>query len=111
MPCAASSKPPLNSNVRQLPVVAHHTKRSYLVALLAGMAGAAGGFAAYLFLGMATGVVAMCGWAPEWWAHAYFFLAVVVPAVGVWAGVAARRSYLWRRGELSDLGSLVREQK
>lgn len=89
--------------------MANHQKRSYLVALLAGGAGLLGGVMAYLFLGVATGVVAMCsGWAPSWWQKAYFLLALTLPALATWAGAVARRSYLWRRGEISDLGQRIR---
>jgi membrane protein implicated in regulation of membrane protease activity len=92
--------------------VANHQKRSFLVALLAGAAGLLGGSVAYLLFGAATGVIAMCSsWAPRWWADVYFALAIVIPAIGIWAGAMARRSYLWRRGEISDLGHRIREMR
>ena len=40
--------------------MAHHQKRSYLVALLAGAVGLLGASVAYLCLGTATGVINMC---------------------------------------------------
>ena len=79
--------------------MANHQNRALLVALAGGIAGAIGGGAAYLLLGAATGVVAMCAWAPAWWVHVYFFLAVVVPACAMWLAIAWRRSYLRRHEE------------
>ena len=88
--------------------MANHQNRSYFVALLAGGAGLLGGLVAYLLLGVATGVVAICsGWAPSWWQKAYLLLAIALPALEIWAGAIARRSYLWRSGEISDLGQRV----
>ena len=90
--------------------MANHQKRSYLLALLAGAAGLLGGLVAYLLLGVATGVVAMCGaWAPSWWSSAYFALAIGLPVLAIWIGATARRAYLWRSGEISDLGQKIRK--
>ena len=76
--------------------MAHHQKRSIGMAVMGGLAGLLGSYIAYLLLGFFTGVVAMCSWAPEWWIHAYFALAVIVPVCGIWLAVKARRSYLQR---------------
>ena len=90
--------------------MAHHQKRSYLVALFAGAAGLLGAFVAYLCLGAATGVINMCsGWAPRWWMNIYFCMAALIPAVGVWAAARSRRAYLWRRGEVSESGHRIRD--
>jgi hypothetical protein len=64
--------------------MANHQKRSSLIALLAGGAGGLGGVMAYLFLGVVTGVVAMCSsGAPRWWSDAYFALAIGLPVLGI----------------------------
>ena len=76
--------------------MAHHQKRSLLVALAGAGAGLVGTYAAYLLLGMVTGVVAMCSWAPRWWSQAYFALAFVVPAGAAWVAIVWRRAYLHR---------------
>ena len=98
--------------------MAHHQKRSYLVALFAGAAGLLGALVAYLCLGAATGVINMCsGWAPRWWTNIYFCLAALIhfclaaliPAAGVWAAARSRRAYLWRRGEVSESGHRIRD--
>ena len=61
--------------------MAHHQKRSWLIALVGAIAGLVGAYLAYILLGFFTGVVAMCSWAPTWWVHVYFALSVLV-AVG-----------------------------
>jgi len=77
--------------------MAHHEKRSVAVALGGAVAGFIGTYAAYLLLGLLTGVVAMCATAPEWWIHLYIPLAfVVVPAGTAWVAILWRRSYLRR---------------
>ena len=77
--------------------MARYQKRSWLIFALGTIAGLVGLFFAYLFLGMATGVVAMCGWAPRWWYNVYFVLAFAIPAAAVWLGSASRRAYLGKR--------------
>jgi len=69
-----------------------------LVALVAGAAGLIGLSIAYLFLGFATRVIAMCGGAPAWWAMVYFVLAFTIPVAAVRLGSIARKRYLWRHG-------------
>jgi hypothetical protein len=77
--------------------VAHHQNRSLAVALVGAVAGFVGTYAAYLLLGMFTGVIAMCASAPEWWMHAYVPLAfVMIPAGTAWVAIVWRRSYLRR---------------
>ena len=78
--------------------MAFYRYRSLLVALVAGVAGMIGMSLAYLFLGFATHVIAMCGGAPAWWATIYFILAFTIPVAGIWLGSTARKRYLWRRG-------------
>jgi hypothetical protein len=74
-----------------------YQKRSWLIFALGTVAGLVGLFIAYIFLGMATGVVAMCGWAPRWWYNVYFVLAFTIPAAAVWLGSVSRRAYLRNR--------------
>jgi hypothetical protein len=76
--------------------LAHHQKRSLLVAAVAGIVGSAGLLVAYAFLGFATGVIAICGGAPIWWVNVYFVLAFTLPAISAWFAVRVRRSYLQR---------------
>jgi hypothetical protein len=84
--------------------LAHHQKRSWLVAALAGIIGLAGLFLAYLFLGLATGAIAMCGGGPVWWVYVYFALAFTLPALSAWFGLRVRRTYLQRHAPtLSEL--------
>ena len=45
------------------------------------------GYAAYLMLGVVTGVLAICAWAPEWWAFTYLLLGLSLPIFAVWAGI------------------------
>lgn len=73
-----------------------YKKRSWLVAVIATMLGFIGLGIAYILLGLVTGVIAMCGWAPEWWAVIYFALAFTLPVLAVIIGVRARRAYLRR---------------
>jgi hypothetical protein len=77
--------------------MAHHQKRSILLATIVGLAGLAGLLAAYMSLGVVTGVIAMCSWAPAWWVLVYFVLAFTLPAVAVWLAIQSRRWYLRRR--------------
>ena len=77
--------------------MAQYQKRSWLVAALGTVAGSVGLFFAYIFLGTVTGVVAICGWAPRWWANVYFVLAFAIPAGAVWLGAVSRRAYLRSR--------------
>jgi hypothetical protein len=80
--------------------------RSYFVALLGCGAGLLGAFVAYTCLGAATNVFHM---QLNWWVRIYNALALVVPLAGIWAGVRARQSYLWRqRGKTLALGQGVR---
>jgi hypothetical protein len=74
-----------------------YQKRSWLIFALGTIAGLAGLFFAYMLFGMATGVVAMCGWAPRWWYNVYFVLAFALPAIAVWLGSISRRAYLRNR--------------
>ena len=76
--------------------MAHHQKRSFVVALLGGAVGLAGSYIMFIAFGMVTGVVAMCAWAPEWWVHVYTGLAVLIPFGAAWSAVKARRMYLRR---------------
>ena len=78
--------------------MAFYRFRSMLVAVVAGIAGMIGMSIAYLFLGAATGVIAMCGGAIGLWMPIYFMLAFTIPVAGVWLGSRARKRYLWRRG-------------
>jgi predicted lysophospholipase L1 biosynthesis ABC-type transport system permease subunit len=71
--------------------------RSIEFALVGGAAGLLASFCAWVFLGMVTGVIMMCAWAPEWWVRTYLALAVSVPAGGTWGAVRARRGYLRRQ--------------
>jgi uncharacterized membrane protein len=86
--------------------MAHHKKRSWLVAVLAGLAGLAVLLLAYLSLGVATRVIAMCGGAPNWWVYVYFGLAFLLPVLAVWLGVKAKRAYLRRHA--STMAAFVR---
>ena len=74
--------------------MAYHRNRSLLVALLGGVVGLGVAWFAYIFFGMATGVIAMCSWAPAWWAKIYFPLAFLIPAFAAWSAVKSRRLYL-----------------
>ena len=56
------------------------------MALLAGAGSLVAEFYAYLFLGAATGVIAMCAWAPEWWAFTYLALLPLLPVCAAWVG-------------------------
>jgi branched-subunit amino acid ABC-type transport system permease component len=76
--------------------MAHHRNRSLIVAAVGGLAGLLGTYVAYMLLGVATGVIAMCSWAPNWWVHVYFALAFSIPVVSVWLALEFRRSYLRR---------------
>jgi hypothetical protein len=76
--------------------VAHHQKRSLVVAALSGLASLVGGYVAYLYLGVATGAIAICAWAPRWWVGVYFTLALALPGLCVWLAVKSRRWYLRR---------------
>ena len=78
--------------------MANYQNRSLLLALVSGVAGMAGLFIAYGFLGAVTGVVAMCSWAPAWWIFSYFGLALGIPIGGVWVGIKSRRTYLRSKG-------------
>jgi hypothetical protein len=75
------------------------SKRSILVALVCAVAGLCSAYVGYMVLGVATGVVAMCSWGPEWWAKAYFAGFFLLPAAAAWAGIRGRRWYLRRRTE------------
>jgi ABC-type multidrug transport system permease subunit len=77
--------------------MAHHRKRSILLATMVGLGGLAGLLAAYMLLGVVTGVIAMCSWAPRWWVFAYFALAFTLPALAVSLAIRSRRWYLRRR--------------
>ena len=74
--------------------MAHHQKRSWLIALVGAIAGLVGAYLAYILLGFFTGVVAMCSWAPTWWVHVYFALSVLVPIGAAWVAIRWRRAYL-----------------
>jgi hypothetical protein len=56
---------------------------------------------AYVCLGMFTDLIAMCGGAAIWWVNTYFICALGIPAVAIWAGVAAKRSSLRRSAAAS----------
>ena len=70
--------------------------RSWRFVLLTGFWGLGGSIVAALFfllLGMITGVIASCAFAPEWWQSVFPIVAVVgIPVMGV--AVAVRR---WKR--------------
>lgn len=76
--------------------MARHQKRSLVVAAICGLAGLIGAFVAWYLLGAITGVVAICPWAPEWWAFIYFGLAITIPIIAIWVAIKSRRSYLRR---------------
>jgi len=54
-------------------------------------------YVGFMCLGAATGVIAMCATAPDWWAYTFFGLLFICPLVGALiAGLGVRRWYLHR---------------
>ncbi|MFL6229855.1 MAG: hypothetical protein ACJ741_13870 [Pyrinomonadaceae bacterium] len=45
-------------------------------------------------LGFYTGVIAMCGTAPEWWTFIFFLLGIMIPVSAIWSGRRACKWYL-----------------
>jgi hypothetical protein len=65
-----------------------------VVTLASGAAGFAVSLVVYVFLGMLTGVVAMCASAPDWWILTYVIAGIVLVPAGSAAGaVYGRRRY------------------
>lgn len=58
---------------------------------------------AYLVIGMFTGVIGgMCSFAPEWWENLYFRLFILIPILGVTAGVIVA----FRHNKISNENSI-----
>ena len=55
--------------------------------ILAFILGGIVSFAGWLGIGLATGVIAMCGSAPQWWSDLWFKLMYWVPAIGGALGI------------------------
>jgi hypothetical protein len=54
-------------------------------------------YVGFMFLGAATGVIAMCANAPDWWAYTFFGLLFVCPVAGAFiAGLGVGKWYLHR---------------
>lgn len=63
-----------------------------LLAVLAAVGTAIVCFYLVALLGVATGVIAMCSTAPEWWAPIYLLLFLLAPPVSaLWVGVRVYR--------------------
>jgi hypothetical protein len=76
--------------------VVAYQKRAWLIAVLSAALGLAGTYVAYLFLGVATGVISMCASAPDWWVKVYLAGFFLVPAAAPLAAIRGRRWYLRR---------------
>jgi hypothetical protein len=76
--------------------MANHQNRSIIVAIVCGVIGLTGGYVAYMTLGAASGIIAICGSAPLWLVKAFIAGVVVVPVFAVWVAVRGRRRYLKR---------------
>ena len=52
----------------------------------------------YILIGMFTGVIASCLWAPSWWVYSYLVLFIAVLAFAGRSAVRAKRAYLAQHG-------------
>lgn len=86
----------MRSRRNAYPSVVPHQKRSIVVALASAAGGTVAAYLAFIFIGMVTGVIAMCAFAPEWWARIYPAFAVLIPLTGIYVAIRARRAYLRR---------------
>ncbi len=83
----------------------------FLLSVLIGTAACGLSLVVHYFLGIVTGVIAMCQTAPEWWAKAYPYATLwVVLAAAVAAVTFDRRfpSLLHKRGEAAAAVSALR---
>ena len=78
--------------------MAYERTRANVVALVVAAGSLVVEHFVYLALGLATGVIAMCSWAPEWWALTYFALWPLIPVCAAGEGLRMRRLYLRRIG-------------
>ena len=49
---------------------------------------------AFIVIGVMTGAIGICASASEQWADFYLLLALFIPVIGVWAGIAVGRMFI-----------------
>ncbi len=64
------------------------------------------GFVFYVFVGVSTGVLALCASAPEWWCTVYLWLGAAIPVTGIWIWVQLTKWYIARGTRLDKLRQL-----
>ncbi len=75
---------------------ARRVKLAFVSGLI-GLLGCVFSYAGMIVLGIVTGVVASCSWAPDWWTASYPFVFVA----GVPLGGAYSARWYWKRSSRS----------